>query len=232
MFSWITDYSDLVTDNWQGYADGLWITVQLMVISTVAGFLLAIPLSLARVSSNPLFAWPAFAYSAAFRGTPLLVQIFLFYYGLPQFDAVRNSIFWPFLRDAVPCALVVLSFNLAAYFAEVLRGGIMAVPEGEKEAARSLGMTPALTYRRIIMPRAIGIMLPSLSNEVVQQLKGTALVSTITVLDMTGVARRLAAKSYTSEPLILAGILYIILTYLVSRLFKVFERHLNAYQIR
>lgn len=232
MFSWITDYSDLITNNWQGYARGLWITVELMLVSTLAGFVLSVPLALARVSSSRFLAWPAFAYSAAFRGTPLLVQIFLFYYGLAQFEVVRDSIFWPLLRDAVPCALVVLSFNLAAYFAEVVRGGILAVPEGEKEAASSLGMTPALTYRRIILPRALGIMLPSLSNEVVQQLKGTALVSTITILDMTGVARRLAAQSYTSEPLILAGVIYILLTYLISRLFKVFDYYLNAFQAR
>ncbi|PKU24390.1 amino acid ABC transporter permease [Telmatospirillum siberiense] len=209
------------------FGRGLVITLELLVVSTVLAMVLAVPLAVARLSANPFFRWPAFAYSAFFRGTPLLVQIFLFYYGLSQFPWIRQSIAWPFLRDAFPCAQVVLTLNMVAYVAEVVRGGIMAVPSGEKEAALSVGMGPFLMYRRIILPRAFRLMLPALSNEVAIQLKSTSLACTITLLDVTGVGRRLAAASYSTEPLIVAGVIYMILAFLIGRVFKLAEARLS-----
>jgi His/Glu/Gln/Arg/opine family amino acid ABC transporter permease subunit len=212
------------------FAAGLWMTVQLLAVSTVCGLVLAVPLALARLSKNPLLNLPAGAYSAFFRGTPLLVQIFLIYYGLAQFSFVRDSFLWIFLRESYPCALLALSLNMTAYVAEVVRGGILGVPRGEREAALSMGMGPVLLYRRIILPRAFRLMLPALSNEIVIQLKSTSLASTITLLDVTGVARRIAAATYQTDPLFIAGAFYIVMTFVIARIFRFLEARLNRYQ--
>lgn len=212
------------------FLSGLWITLQLLVVSTVAGMLLAVPVALARVSPRPALRLPATAYVYLFRGTPLLVQIFIIYYGLPQFDALRASVLWPLLRDPMPCALLAFTLNMAAYTGEVIRGGILAVPVGEREAAMAVGMPHRLMLRRIVLPRALRIALPALSNEVVLQLKATSLASTVTLVDITGVGRRLAAKTYTTEGLYVAGALYILLTFLVARGFRLLETRLGAFQ--
>ena len=138
------------------------------------------------------------AYSLFFRGTPLLVQIFLIYFGLGQFGLIRHSFLWPFLREAYVCALITFTLNTAAYSGEILRGGIRAVPRGEIEAARACGMSSFTTYRLVILPRAFSIILPAYSNEVIILLKGTSLASTITLLELMGQAQ-LAARRPTSR---------------------------------
>ncbi len=209
---------------------GLWITLELLVASCVIGIVLAVPVALARVSPSRLLSVPATAFTYFFRGTPLLVQIFLIYFGLPQFALVRDSVLWPLLRDPLPCALLAFSLNMSAYVAEVLRGGILGVPNGEREAALAVGMARGLMIRRIILPRAFRVTLPALSNEVVLQLKATSLASTVTLLDVTGVGRRIAAKTYTSEALFMAGAIYIVLTVILAQGFRLLERRYNAYQ--
>ena len=212
------------------FLSGLWITLQLLAVSTAIGLVLAVPVALARVSPRRVLSVPATAYAYLFRGTPLLVQIFIIYYGLPQFDAVRGSVLWPLLRDPMPCALLAFSLNMSAYTGEVIRGGILAVPAGEREAAMAVGMPRGLMLRRIILPRALRIALPALSNEVVLQLKATSLASTVTLIDLTGVGRRLAAKTYTTEGLFVAGAIYIALTFLVARGFRLLESRFAAFQ--
>ncbi len=209
---------------------GLWITLELLVVSSTIGIILAVPVALARVSPSRLLSVPATAFTYFFRGTPLLVQIFLIYFGLPQFDLVRNSVLWPLLRDPLPCALLAFSLNMSAYVAEVIRGGILGVPKGEREAALAVGMPRGLLIRRIVLPRAFRVTLPALSNEVVLQLKATSLASTVTLLDVTGVGRRIAAKTYTSEALFMAGAIYIVLTVILAQGFRLLERRFNAYQ--
>lgn len=209
------------------FLDGLRVTLELLIASSAIGMVLAVPIALARVSRSPVLSVPATAYTYALRGTPLLVQIFLIYYGLPQFDAVRGSVLWPLLRDPMPCAPLAFSLNMAAYVAEVLRGGILGVSQGEREAALALGMPHALMVRRIVLPRALRITLPALSNEVVLQLKATALASTVTLLDLTGVGRRLAANTYTTKALFVAGAVYIVLTVVLAQGFRLLEGRLN-----
>lgn len=221
---------DTLTHDVPPLLGGLWITLQLALISSVIGVALAVPLALARVSRTTAVSLPAAVFTFFFRGTPLLVQIFLIYFGLPQFDIIRHSFLWPILRDPMPCALLAFSLNMAAYVGEVLRGGIGAVPKGEREAAMAVGMPHFVMIRRIILPRAFRITLPTLSNEVVLQLKATALASTVTLLDLTGVSRRLAAKTYSTEALFMAGAIYILLTALVAQGFRLLERRFNAYQ--
>ena len=223
-------FTEALARQWPLFTAGLETTLELLTVSTVVGLLLAVPVALGRVSTSRLLSVPAAGYTYLFRGTPLLVQIFIIYYGLPQFDAVRNSALWPLLREPLPCALLAFSLNMGAYTGEVIRGGILAVPSGEREAALAVGMPHALLLRRIILPRAFRIALPALSNEVVLQLKATSLASTVTLIDLTGVGRRLAAKTYTTEGLFVAGAIYIALTFLVAQGFRLLEARFNTFQ--
>ncbi len=230
--SFLTDLWTLAADNQQLWLRGIWLTLQLLLLSAAVAFLLAVPLALMRVSRSRGLSRFSYAYIYLFRGTPVLTQLFLIYYGLSQFDAVRQSALWPILRDPWPCALIALSLNMAAYVAEVLRGGIESVPAGEKEAGLATGMTPFQLYRLVILPRAIRIALPALSNEMVVQMKSTALVSTITLLDLTGVARRIEARTYSTDALFVAGIVYVALTWAIGRGFRVAEWRLNRHLAR
>ncbi len=196
--------------------NGLLVTLELLAMSAGAGLAIACLVALCRLSGSRALAWPALAYANALRGTPLLVQIYLIYYGLAQFAAVRHSLLWPILRHAWPCALLAFSLNMGAYASEVVRASILAVPPGERQAAASLGLTRAQTFRDIVAPRALRLGLPALVNEVLIQLKATSLASTVTVLDLTGVARRLSAASFTTTPLLEAGVLYAVLALMIG----------------
>tara|TARA_B100000315_G_scaffold251016_1_gene284960 strand:+ start:1783 stop:2460 length:678 start_codon:yes stop_codon:yes gene_type:complete len=210
--------------------EGAVVTLQLVSLSLILGMILALPLALCRVSRQPLLWMPVYGYIFYFRGTPLLVQIFLTYYGLGQFEAVRESFLWPVLREAYWCAIIAFTMNTAAYTAEILRGGILAVPAGEIEAARAVGMSRWLLYRRIILPRAIRMALPAYSNEVILMLKASALASTITLLDLTGVARIIVARSFAPYELFLtAGVIYLLMTFAVTRAFKQAEYRLSPH---
>ncbi len=202
---------------------GTLVTLGLLLASAAAGYTLALPLALARRAHTRWLAWPAAAYSAFFRGTPLLVQIYLTYYGLAQFPALRHSAAWVVLRNAWPCALIALGLNMAAYVAEPLRAGLAGVPLGEREAAIAFGLSRTAALRRVVLPRAVRLVLPALANEGLIQLKATALASTITLLDLTGAARRLEASSYSMQPLLAAGLIYIVLSAVLSSIFKRLE---------
>ncbi len=223
---------DILTEYWPKYLSGTWLTIQLVTISAILGLLLAVPVALARLSENRLLRGSATAYSLFFRGTPLLVQIFLIYFGLGQFGFVRSSFLWPFLREAYVCALITFVLNTAAYSAEVVRGGILSVPKGEIEAARASGMSSFTTYRLVILPRAFSIALPAYSNEVIILLKGTALASTITLLELMGQAQLISSRTYKPiQVFILAGIVYYVLTLIITWIFRVLERRYNRYQV-
>jgi polar amino acid transport system permease protein len=230
--SFLSDLWDLVIENQTAFQRGVWLTGQLLLLSTAIAFLLAVPLALMRVSRRKGLSRFAYGYIYLFRGTPVLTQLFLIYYGLSQFEAVRQSALWPILRDPFPCALIALSLNMAAYVAEVLRGGIEGVPAGEREAGLAAGLSPFQLYRLVILPRAIRIALPALSNEMVVQMKSTALVSTITLLDLTGAARRIEARTYSTDALFVAGVIYVILTWAIGRGFRLAEWRLNRHMVR
>lgn len=176
-----------------------------------------------------------FGFIFFFRGTPLLVQIFLIYYGLGQFipDSLKDGWLWTkVLSKPYFWAIVAFTLNTAAYTAEIVRGAIKAIPKGENEAADAIGMSYAQKFKRIIMPRAFGIMLPAYSNEVIFMLKGSALASTISIMDLTGQAKTLIAKTYaTLELYFAAGVIYLVLSWVFIALFRVaekkFNRHLN-----
>ncbi|KIP93158.1 ABC transporter permease [Pseudomonas fluorescens] len=210
-------------------AQGATLTLELVAIAVIAGLLLAIPLGIARSSKRWYVRSLPYAYIFFFRGTPLLVQLFLVYYGLAQFDAVRESSLWPYLRDPFWCATVTMTLHTAAYIAEILRGAIQAIPPGEIEAARALGMSRPKALFYIILPRAARIGLPAYSNEVILMLKASALASTVTLLELTGMARTIIARTYLPvEIFFAAGVFYLVMAYVLVRGFKLLERWLRV----
>jgi len=210
-------------------AEGALLTVELIIFSGVLGLALAVPLALGRASHTWWVRAFPFAYIFFFRGTPLLVQIFLVYYGLSQFEFIRESFAWPVLREAYWCAIIAFTLNTTAYTAEILRGGIQAVPHGEVEAAKVVGMGRWLRLRRIVLPRAFRIALPAYSNEVILMLKGSALASTITLLDLTGMARTIIAKTYMPiELFVTAGIFYLLITAVILQGFRFIEKRVHG----
>jgi polar amino acid transport system permease protein len=221
---------EVIVDNIPRLLEGAVLTIELVALALVLGMLFAVPTALMRVSPNWLLRGPAYAYIFFFRGTPLLVQIFLIYYGLGQFDAVRESVLWPILREPFWCAIIAFALNTGAYTAEIFRGGIEAVPRGQIEAARAFGMSKAVCYRRIVLPQAWRIAMPAYGNEVILMLKGSALASTITLLDLTGMARTVIARTYMPVEIFLAaGVIYLLLTFLFTNAYKLLERRMNRH---
>lgn len=223
-------FLDILSEYWPDFLEGTWLTLQLVVICAILGFMLAIPVALARLSPNRLVSGLASAYSLFFRGTPLLVQLFLVYFGLGQFGVVRDSFLWPLLREPFVCALLTFVLNTAAYSGEIVRGGILAVPRGEIEAARACGMSTLQAYRLVILPRAFSICLPAYSNEVIILLKGTSLASTITLMELTGASRLAASNTYQPiEVFAIAGVVYYLLTLIITKVFQILEARYNRY---
>ncbi|PSJ56077.1 ABC transporter permease [Pseudaminobacter soli (ex Li et al. 2025)] len=203
---------------------GIPLTLQLALLSMVAGTFLAFGLALMRVSGNWWLDCPAQFYIFVFRGTPLLVQVYIIYYGLSQFPSLRHSVLWPFLREAYWCAIIALALNTAAYSAEIIRGGLLSVPAGQVEAARACGMSKLLLFRRIVLPLALRQMLPAYSNEIILMVKSTALASTITLMEITGIAAKLISESYRPvEVFVCAGATYLAINFFVARLFAGIE---------
>jgi len=203
------------------------LTLLLVGTTVVIGLALSFIIALLRVSPRWYFRWPATGYIFFFRGSPLLVQLFLIYYGLPQFESVRDSLFWPILRQPLWCALLAFCLNTAAYTGELLRGAIESVPAGQIEAGRAMGMSRWMLYRRIIFPQAIRIALPAYSNEVIYTIKDSSLASVVTLLELTGMARNIVAKTYKPlEIFLLAGGIYLLLVFVATRVFKWLEKRL------
>ncbi len=211
--------------------EGTVVTIEITSISVAIGLVLAVPMALLRVSKNPLLWGPAYGFILYFRGTPLLVQIFLIYFGSGQFPAELEMLgLWVFFREAWFCAVLSLTLNTTAYTAEILRGSIRAVPHGEVEAARSCGMSGWLLYRRIILPKAARLALPAYSNEVVFLFQATSLVSIISLMELTGEAKVAALRSFAIyEIYITAGIIYLIITYGILFVFRKMEFSLSGH---
>jgi len=203
-------------------------TAELTFISLLIGLALAVPLALAAARNHGFPAWCAEIYMFVFRGTPLLVQIFLVYGGLAQFECIRDSFLWPYLRQAFICALISFSLNTAAYTANIFKGAILAVPAGELEAAKACGLNRRQQYYYIIWPQAFRMALPAYGNEVLIMLKSSSLASAITVMELTGTAKNLYAETYAPyEIFITAAALYWAMSCLLSLLLRLLERRFN-----
>lgn len=207
---------------------GAVLTLQLTGLSLLLGLILAVGVAFGRLSRfKPLSALVG-AYVFAFRSTPLLVQIFLIYYGLGQFPAVRESILWPLLREPTWCAVLALTLNSAAYTGEIIRGGIQSVPFGQIEAARALGMSGFLLTRRVVLPLAFRQALPAYGNEMIQVVQATSLASTITLMELTGVARAIASRTFQPvEVFVIAGAVYLALNFVIAQGIQLAERRLR-----
>ncbi len=198
---------------------GVPVTLSLVGSSLVLGFVFAVILAQMRLSKNLLLSKLAYAYVYVFRSTPLLVQIFLIYYGSGQFREFFESVgLWYFLREPYFCAILALTMNTAAYTSEIIRGGIQSVPWGELEAGRAIGMSGLTLFRRIVFPIAIRQALPAYGNEIILMVKSTSLASTITILEVTGIAKKIIATTYlTVEVFIIAGAIYLSINFIVTR---------------
>ena len=220
----------LIVDSIPKMLMGIGLTFQLLFLSAVLGLALAILLLLMRISGRWYLAVPTMVYIYVFRGTPILVQIFIVYYGLPQLEFVRDSIFWPILREPFGCAIVALTLNTGAYVSEILRGGVLGVDRGLNEAGAALGLSARHRFVYITTPIAVRLALPAYSNDVISLLKSTALASTITLLDMMGIARTIVAETYAPyEVFISLMVIYLILTWIIQRSFGWVERRMSRH---
>ena len=220
----------LIFQNWELFALGVWNTLVLTALALLIGGLLSIPLALVRANRTPVLNEITWAYVYLFRGTPLLVQLYLIYYGLGQFEFIRESFLWPVLREAWWCTLLAFVLNTAAYTTEILRGAIEATPFGEVEAAKACGMSESQAARRIIIPSALRRALPAYSNEIIFMLHGSVVASTVTIIDILGAGRTLNGKHYLAyEGFIAAAVLYMILVFAISRGFKIWEHKWHAH---
>ena len=210
-------------------SSGVGLTLALTALSLIAGFLLSVPLAFIRAFARPNLSLAVLAYTYVFRGTPMLVQLFLLYYGLSQIQAVRDSVFWVVLRDPFCCALLTFSLNSAAHTTEILCRGLQSVPKSVIEAAAALGLKRLQIARLITFPLAFRISLPAYGNEVVGMIKGSSLASTVTLLEITGMARQMVAATFAPyEIFIVAGAIYLSLTSVAVKATQLLERRLST----
>lgn len=204
------------------------LTLLLVGVTLVCGLGLSLIIAFLRVSPKKCFRWPAYCYIFVFRGSPLMVQIFLIYYGLPQLECIRDSFLWPLLRQPLLCVLLAFCLNTAAYTGEILRGAIEAVPAEQVEAGLSLGMSGWQLFKKIVLPLAVRIGLPAYSNEVVYTIKDSSLASIVTLLELTGMARNIVARTYRPiEIFCLAACIYLVLVFVATQFLKKIERRLQ-----
>ncbi len=215
------------------YMRGLWTTAQLVAISFVVGALLSLPVAAARMTGPGVWGAIAFAYVYFFRGTPLIAQIFLVYYGFGQFrDAFETVGLWWFFREAWYCALFALSLNTAAYQAEILRGSIVNVPRGQWEGARSLGLARPVIFWKVVLPQAMIVALRPYANEVILLVKASAIVAIITVLDLMGETRRAYARTFDFQTYLWAALLYLAIVEVLRHATDFAERRLIRHMKR
>lgn len=205
--------------------NGVLITLILMIVSLSIGLILAILMTLGSLYGNTILKQIIHSVVFFIRGTPLLVQIFLIYFGSGQFEWIRDSLVWFILREPMACAIIAFSVSTACYTTVILQGAISSVPKSEKDACDALGMSKWLAMRRVIFPRAFRIALPAYSNEVLIILKGTSLASTITLLDIMGITQQLISETYDAVFWYgVAAIVYLILNGIIIYSFKVTQR--------
>ncbi|UCA46775.1 ABC transporter permease [Pseudochrobactrum sp. XF203] len=224
---------DLVETYAPRYWNGLKTTLILVALSIVLGALLSLLVALARMSDNRILGGIAYAYVYFFRGTPLLAQIFLIYYGLGTFRPFLETIgLWGFFREAWYCAVLAFTLNTAAYQAEILRGAILSVPKGQWEGAHALGLSKFQTFRKIILPQALIVALRPYGNEIILMIKGSAIVAIITVYDLMGETRRAYSRTFDFQTYLWAAIIYLAIVEVLRNIIEWIERRITVHLIR
>ena len=222
--------NSLIYKNFFLVLSGLDNTILLLLISLPLGFVLALLFALGRVSKITLLSRTIASYIFVIRGTPLLVQIYLIYFGLGSVKFIRESFLWYALKEPFWCGVIALTINTVAYGAEIFRGGIQSIEKSQVESGLSLGFGKFLLLRKIILPSAIRKVLPSYGNELILMVKATSLVSLTTYMEMTGIARKIMAKTFAPvEAFIAAGILYLFLNFLMVQFVKYLEWKYNPH---
>lgn len=212
------------------FVDGFFVTLELVALSYTIGFFLSIFFAFAWRSKNIVLQYPTRAYLYFFRGTPLLAQLFLFYYGIGSFSQLwQNLGLWWFFQSAWWCCLFIFSLNTAAYQAEIFRGSLQSVPAGQYEAAKALGLNRRTTFVRVILPQAMIMALRPLGNEFILMIKASAVASLVTVYDLMGAAKLAYSRTFDFQVYIWAAVLYLLIVEVVRRLVGLTERHLTRH---
>ena len=200
-------------------------TLKLLSVSLVIGLIIGLIFALLRINNNIILGKIAYGYSYVFRGTPLLVQIFIIYYGLGQVEFIRESIFWIILKEPYWCAIIAFALNTGAYTSEILRSAFQTIKPGYIEAGKSLGIPINIIFTKIQIPIAIRQSLPAYGNEIILMLKGTSLASTVTLMDLTGVAKYIISTTFKPiEVFIVAGSIYLFMTFIIHNIIKYLEK--------
>ena len=201
------------------------ITVKLLVFSLAIGLLIGLFFAILRLNKNIIINRFAYGYSYLFRGTPLLVQIYIIYFGLGQIEFIRSTFLWVILKEPFWCAIIAFALNTGAYTSEILRSAFQTIKPGVIEAGKSLGISNKIIFYKIQIPIAIRQSLPAYGNEIILMLKGTSLASTVTIMDLTGVAKHIISTTFKPvEVFILAGSIYLFMTFIVHNIIKFLER--------
>ena len=204
-------------------------TLKLLSLSLIFGLIIGLIFAIMRLSKNKFISNFSYGFSYIFRGTPLLVQIFIIYFGLGQIEYLRSTILWTILKEPYWCAIIAFSLNTGAYTSEILRSAFQTIKPGLIEAGKSLGISSKIIFYKIQIPIAIKQSLPAYGNEIILMLKGTSLASTVTLMDLTGVAKYIISTTFKPvEVFIVAGSIYLFLTFLVHNFIKFTEKKMGT----
>ena len=204
-------------------------TLKLLSLSLIFGLIIGLIFAIMRLSKNKFISNVSYGFSYIFRGTPLLVQIFIIYFGLGQIEYLRSTILWTILKEPYWCAIIAFSLNTGAYTSEILRSAFQTIKPGLIEAGKSLGISSKIIFYKIQIPIAIKQSLPAYGNEIILMLKGTSLASTVTLMDLTGVAKYIISTTFKPvEVFIVAGSIYLFLTFLIHNFIKFAEKRMGT----
>ena len=204
------------------------LTLQVVSISTILGIFLAVAVALMRISGNRLMSLPAYYFVYLIRGTPLLLQLYFVYYGLSQFEAIRESILWPILKEPYWCGIITLTISTGAYSSEIIRGGILSVSKNYIEASGALGLSQIKTFMLITLPITVRQALPAYGNELILMVKASSLISIVTLMEITGIARTIISKTYAPvEIFLVAGSIYLVINFIIVMFVNLAERRLG-----
>ncbi len=216
---------DLIIESFPRLLKATILTIELTLLSLIFGIFVGAFFALLRTSKNKFFYYTSYYYSYIFRGTPLLVQIFIIYFGLAQIEFIRESFLWIFLKEPYSCAILAFTLNTGAYTSEIFRSAFETINKGILEAAEGLGINKMHTFFKIKLPIAIKQSLPAYGNEMILMLKGTSLASTVTLLDLTGVAKHIISTTFRPiEVFIVAGSIYLLMTFIIHNFIKFLEK--------
>ncbi len=219
---------DLMYESFFKIVEGIPLTLQVVSISTILGIFLAVAVALMRISGSKFMSLPAYYFVYLIRGTPLLLQLYFVYYGLSQFEFIRESILWPLLKEPYWCGIITLTISTGAYSSEIIRGGILSVSKNYIEASDALGLSQVKTFMLVTLPITVRQALPAYGNELILMVKASSLISIVTLMEITGIARTIISKTYAPvEIFLVAGSIYLAINFIIVIFVNLAERRLG-----